>query len=46
VQNEIETAMPETRKRYLVAREILRYELPDSLGTRTIVEVVRGNKDA
>ncbi|MCX6613055.1 MAG: 16S rRNA (guanine(527)-N(7))-methyltransferase RsmG [Acidobacteria bacterium] len=46
VQNEIETAMPETRKRYLMAREILRYELPDSLGTRTIVEVVRGNKDA
>ncbi len=46
VQNEIETAMPETRKRYLVAREILRYELPDSLGTRTIVEVVKGNKDA
>lgn len=46
VQNEIEIALSETRKRYLTTREILRYELPDSLGTRTIVEVVKGNKDA
>lgn len=46
VQNEIETALPEARKRYLAAREIQRYELPDGLGTRTIVEVVKGNIDA
>lgn len=46
VHNEIETATAETRKRYFTAREILRYELPDSLGIRTIVEVVKGNQHA
>jgi len=46
VHNEIEIAYAETRKRYFTTREIFRYELPDSLGTRTIVEVVKGNKDA
>ncbi len=46
VQNEIETASGETRKRYLTAREIFRYELPGSLGSRTIVEVVKGIEHA
>ncbi len=38
-QTEIAEAAPETAKRQLRLRVIERYELPDSLGTRTIVEM-------
>jgi 16S rRNA (guanine527-N7)-methyltransferase len=41
VANEISEAMPETAKRQLRLRVIDRYELPDALGTRTIVEMKR-----
>ena len=46
VETEIAAAASEIRKRHLSVREILRYTLPDDLGTRTIVEVVQGNQDA
>ena len=39
---EILEAAPETAKRQLRLRVIDRYELPDALGTRTIVEMRRG----
>src|ERR1019366_8054541 len=38
---EIEEAAPETAKRRLRMRIVARYELPDALGTRTIVEMAR-----
>ena len=38
---EISEAAPETAKRQLRLRIIERYELPDALGTRTIVEMKR-----
>jgi 16S rRNA (guanine527-N7)-methyltransferase len=41
VATEISEAMPETAKRQLRLRVIDRYELPDALGTRTIVEMKR-----
>jgi 16S rRNA (guanine527-N7)-methyltransferase len=37
---EISEAVPETAKRQLRLRIVERYELPDALGTRTIVEMV------
>jgi len=40
---EISDAAPETAKRQLRLRVIDRYELPDALGTRTIVEMRRAN---
>jgi 16S rRNA (guanine527-N7)-methyltransferase len=39
---DIALAAPETTNRQLRLRIIERYELPDALGTRTIVEMVRG----
>src|ERR1035441_4874586 len=38
---EIAEAAPETAKRRLRMRIVARYELPDALGTRTIVEMAR-----
>ena len=46
LEKEIAAAANEIRKRNVRVREILRYELPDDSGTRTIVEVVQGNYDA
>jgi 16S rRNA (guanine527-N7)-methyltransferase len=40
---EIDAASRELRKRRLLAREILRYDLPDQMGQRTLVEMVQGN---
>lgn len=40
---EIAAAEKELRKRHLLAREILRYDLPDQMGQRTLVEMVQGN---
>jgi 16S rRNA (guanine527-N7)-methyltransferase len=38
---EIAEAAPEAAKRQLRMRIIERYELPDALGTRTVVEMLR-----
>jgi hypothetical protein len=38
---EITEASAETAKRQLTLRIVARYELPDTLGTRTIVEMKR-----
>jgi len=46
VAREIEAAGLEIRKRRVVVREVLRYELPDDSGTRTIVEVVQREENA
>ena len=46
LEKEIAAAANEIRKRNVRVCEILRYELPDDSGTRTIVEVVQGNYDA
>ena len=46
LEKEIAAAANEIRKRNVRVREILRYELPENSGTRTIVEVVQGNYDA
>ena len=46
LEKEIAAAANEIRKRNVRVREILRYELPDNSGTRTIAEVVQGNYDA
>jgi 16S rRNA (guanine527-N7)-methyltransferase len=43
---EITEAATEIRKRGIAVREILRYDLPDQLGTRTMVEMVQGSKHA
>jgi 16S rRNA (guanine527-N7)-methyltransferase len=43
---EIAAAEREIHKRGVSVREILRYELPDALGTRTIVEMVQRGKNA
>jgi 16S rRNA (guanine527-N7)-methyltransferase len=43
---EIAEAAMEIRKRGVSVREVFRYDLPDQLGTRTIVEVVQRDKDA
>jgi 16S rRNA (guanine527-N7)-methyltransferase len=40
-ETEIEDAAPEARKRRIALRVIARYDLPESLGTRTIVEMQR-----
>jgi len=40
--SEIADAAPETAKRRLRLRIVERYELPDALGARTIVEMLRG----
>jgi 16S rRNA (guanine527-N7)-methyltransferase len=39
VEHEIAEALPDAAKRRVRMKVVLRYELPDSLGTRTIVEV-------
>jgi 16S rRNA (guanine527-N7)-methyltransferase len=39
VEHEIAEALPDAAKRRLKMKVVLRYELPDSLGTRTIVEI-------
>ncbi len=40
-QTEIAEAEPEARKRRIQLRVVARYDLPESLGTRTIVEMLR-----
>ena len=40
-EQEIAEAMPEARKRQMEMRVVSRYELPDALGARTIVEIAR-----
>lgn len=46
IDKEIAAAAVEIRKRGVQVREILRYDLPDQMGTRTIVEMVQGSKNA
>jgi 16S rRNA (guanine527-N7)-methyltransferase len=43
---EIAEAAMEIRKRGVTVREVFRYDLPDQMGTRTIVEVVQRDKNA
>ena len=40
-ETEIAEALPEARKRQIECKVVGRYDLPDSLGTRTIVELMR-----
>jgi len=43
-ESEIAEAMPEARKRQIEMEVVSRYELPDALGARTIVEYRRGDR--
>jgi 16S rRNA (guanine527-N7)-methyltransferase len=44
-EQEILEAAQEVRKRQVRVRLVERYELPDGLGVRTIVEMVRGSSE-
>ena len=41
---EIEEALPEAKKRQILMRVKLRYDLPDGMGSRTIVELSRKSR--